>query len=565
METEDQPAQHPAAKEAAEAKTEEPEKDVIERENRALKREEYDRHINLFKFYCNIALKANLYFYLITGGITSFYFNTLSRINFNTLSQINNPDSTPDAQLSTILSSLKYIEVSFLLPIFMSGVLGGVFLYGRLLWLEIVETIEEIREDLNKRGLLIKKTPEVGLLASLLLIFGGLFFLVGIALIVLMAVQMKNNPAKVWTTNQSWRGTGGLLHTPQFYLILTPAVLILIAGILLPRWASGINWNIKRLRIWKRRRLIEKLFTELEQESAKLQNPKLNKRDCRFKDSLLYYKLRPHLSEKTVKMINKRKFDKALPLIMRDLTKLEIKWELIEPYEASKKRRTRMSQSPATNLRKKLAGISLIAAPVMLLLADLTNFISGLHYPRYLIAKTAFAVFIAATLGLVHLLRERADRMGLIGGGLTIVGCISGATIVTFGLLEQTAIAVRLDAATLQSIERATEQIWMAVVMFPLPGLFFPIGLLVLSVGLYRTKLVARLIAVVLALGAVLFPIGRIPGILPFELASDILLVVALGLIGWRILNWTVAQWESVHVVEKSQPNRIVSQTDSAL
>jgi hypothetical protein len=303
LEPEEKPEQKLETKGTGNSKSKTRKKEVPERENRNLKREEYNRHINLFKFYCDIALKANLYFYLITGGITSFYFSALSQSNNSGANSRSGP--------------MSVIEVSFLLPIFMSAVLGGVFFYGRHLWSEIVETVAEIRDELSALGLSIKKTPEVGLLASLLLIFGSLFFLVGSALTVLMAVQMKNSG--VWSSDKTW---GGLFNNPKSYLILLPAIVIIIAGIILPYQASWINWMIKRLRKHNRRKLIKRLRTEL-------QGPELNDANYRFKDSFLYHKLLPYLSEGTIKNINTGKLKRSL--IERDLKKLEKRWKLNLP------------------------------------------------------------------------------------------------------------------------------------------------------------------------------------------------------------------------------------------
>ncbi len=306
------PAPEPDLKAKEDAKPGESEEKVSAKEIRDLRREEYDRHIDLFQFYCGISLKANLYFYLITGGITSFYFSALSR--------------SANSTESSGLGPLSFIEVSFLLPIFMSGVLGGVFFYGRHLWMEVVESIADIRDDLSKDGLSIKKTPEVGLLASLLLIFGSLFFLVGCALTVLVVVQMINRD--VWSPDHT---LDDLLRRPQSYLILLPAVLILLAGVLLPIRARRINWRLKGLRERRRRKLFKKWSAQLQE--PKLDNPNHRFRDrlrsYRLKDSFLYYQLLPHLSEQTVEAI--KHGEPSRSLILEDLKKLEIKWGLAPP------------------------------------------------------------------------------------------------------------------------------------------------------------------------------------------------------------------------------------------
>jgi hypothetical protein len=75
------------------------------------------------------------------------------------------------------------------------------------------------------------------------------------------------------------------------------------------------------------------------------------------------------------------------------------------------------------------------------------------------------------------------------------------------------------------------------MVLAPLPGLFFPIGLLILSIGLFRAKVVPRWTAVALGLGGVLFPVGRIPGILTVSVVSDVFMALSMCFIGWQTLK----------------------------
>jgi len=203
-----------------------------------------------------------------------------------------------------------------------------------------------------------------------------------------------------------------------------------------------------------------------------------------------------------------------------------------------------MNSSPAYNFRKNIAGISFIVAPLLLLTGDLLDSVQEARYVQYVIMKIGFAMFFAIILGLMHLLREHADRTGIIGGGLAMIGCMSGVVIVTGQLLDKGVSG--LDEAAMQVFNPVWQQFHFATVMIPLPGLFFPIGLLVLSSGLWRTGLVARWQVAILALSAILFPIARIPDIPVIAIASDILFIVSLGLMGWKILQWTARDWQQV-------------------
>lgn len=194
-----------------------------------------------------------------------------------------------------------------------------------------------------------------------------------------------------------------------------------------------------------------------------------------------------------------------------------------------------MNNKSTNSFRKNLYAISLIIAPLLLLIGDTLMFAFNLHFAFYLLGKAALALFVFAIFVLIHLLRERTDRLGLIGGAIAIIGAISGTTLFSFTYFYNEILRSGFDAAMLQSVEQTIKQVYLIMVLFPLPGLFFPIGLLILSIGLFWKNAVPRWTAIALGLGAILFPMGRIPGILPISIVSDILFLLSMSYIGWRI------------------------------
>jgi hypothetical protein len=76
---------------------------------------QYNVHVDLYKYYLDMGLKANTFFYAITGGILSFY-------------------------LAHAQDSL--MKYALVLPIVMSAALGVFFLYGANL-LKLTRTDEE--------------------------------------------------------------------------------------------------------------------------------------------------------------------------------------------------------------------------------------------------------------------------------------------------------------------------------------------------------------------------------------------------------------------------------------
>jgi len=204
------------------------------------------------------------------------------------------------------------------------------------------------------------------------------------------------------------------------------------------------------------------------------------------------------------------------------------------------------TSTAADERRRKIGGACLVAAPLILLAGDAMRAGAGLRYESLVMMKLSFAVFVGAFLALVHLLRERADRTGLAGGALAIVGCLSGSGIVTATMIRGSLEAAALGEPVSRAIENAMREggVPSFLFMFPLPGLAFPAGLLVLSAGLLRAKAAPAPAALLLALSGVLFPVGRIPGIEPAILASGVALSASMGWIGWRILTRTAPGWE---------------------
>jgi len=127
---------------------------------RNFKWEEFKFRVEHYKYFLNIALQVNAFFYLTTGGVLGFFLK----------------DSTQQAKDNHLVFFL-------LLPILIGSVLGGIFLYGAELQEEAFAETEILREELKDLGLKIKKLPDAQPLHFLFTIFGVIFFIVVIALI----------------------------------------------------------------------------------------------------------------------------------------------------------------------------------------------------------------------------------------------------------------------------------------------------------------------------------------------------------------------------------------------
>lgn len=115
---------------------------------------QYELHVELYKFYMELTLKMNLFFYLITGGILTFYFANGDR---------------------------PFLRFSLLFPVVLAVTLGAISFYGAQLMAYIRAEVFEIRDELS-----LSTAPDVGVLGVILRAFGSVMFIVAIAMCVLV-------------------------------------------------------------------------------------------------------------------------------------------------------------------------------------------------------------------------------------------------------------------------------------------------------------------------------------------------------------------------------------------
>lgn len=115
---------------------------------------QYSTNIDLYKHYLKISIEFNVFYYAITGAILSFY--------------LKNADA-------------PMLKWSLVLPLAMSALFAGFFVYGAILMDEIRKEVFNIRDALG-----FQTAPEVRVLSVLLWIFAALMLIVAIAIVVLL-------------------------------------------------------------------------------------------------------------------------------------------------------------------------------------------------------------------------------------------------------------------------------------------------------------------------------------------------------------------------------------------
>jgi hypothetical protein len=142
----------------------------------------------------------------------------------------------------------------------------------------------------------------------------------------------------------------------------------------------------------------------------------------------------------------------------------------------------------------------------------------------------SFILWIPALLGLFHLLREKMPRLAVYGSLLAIYACLAGNNFAMDGIYMGAMRALGSGEPTLGSVVEAMSPAGPLVLY--IPGAFFPLTLLLVAVALWRAGLVPPWVALLLAVGAIAFPLSRIPRIATIAHLADLLILIPMVWLG---------------------------------
>ena len=181
----------------------------------------------------------------------------------------------------------------------------------------------------------------------------------------------------------------------------------------------------------------------------------------------------------------------------------------------------------------KLIGAAMIGAPLLMLLADVNSLL--FEYPRNF-WFTTILLFLSfyAYLGLIHGLYylSNATKLALVGTLIASFGVLMGETIMG---LDRVAWAMN-EAGLSADIDRTVHHPLVFFTSRQL-GLTFPIGLIILSIALYKANAISMITMALLIIGIVLFPIGRIIVGPSANVAGDLIMLLIYGKLGLGVMN----------------------------
>lgn len=191
-----------------------------------------------------------------------------------------------------------------------------------------------------------------------------------------------------------------------------------------------------------------------------------------------------------------------------------------------------------------ILGLLFLTNPLTHILARGTTASPEMIALRGFIAPVSMVLMAGMLLGIVDLLRNRA---AWIGAALTIAGWTAGCRIMALGQLEallDTGVT-GVPADTLSKMFAAAPIVWVSIVPV---GILFPLGLIVLGTALFIAAPVNRWIGATLAIGGVLFPLGRAVHLAWAYSACDLVLGVTFLMLAWRDVRHTQGSASAVSV-----------------
>lgn len=141
--------------------------------------------------------------------------------------------------------------------------------------------------------------------------------------------------------------------------------------------------------------------------------------------------------------------------------------------------------------------------------------------------------WIVAFAGVFRVLRQRTPRYAAWGMLFAAYGCICGGAAFAFQGLFTVLYGVPPESA----LSALAAHPIVANMIFWIGGPAFPVSVLILGIVLWRTGQIPAPLAVMLALGGLLFPVARIPRIDLIAHAVDLLMLIPAWYMGSQMLR----------------------------
>lgn len=215
--------------------------------------------------------------------------------------------------------------------------------------------------------------------------------------------------------------------------------------------------------------------------------------------------------------------------------------------------------SDAHHFRKMVAGVCMVLAPLFLLVsaivhpgfktdeAELLASAAGsldAWYLAEMLVLISIVLAVPATLGLMHMLRERHVAAGHVGGGLALIGLLAFTGVTAIQLVVWQMAQPQLERGQMVSLLEGVNNATGIFIPFYLCTFAFALGLVVLAWALAAAHAVSTVMAACIALGAALLVVASAIAVMWLLIVAAAVLLVGVGSTGLMVLRETDADWE---------------------
>jgi hypothetical protein len=145
-------------------------------------------------------------------------------------------------------------------------------------------------------------------------------------------------------------------------------------------------------------------------------------------------------------------------------------------------------------------------------------------------------LLVPALIGLMRLSAERAPRLTNIGGTLSIFGALVAVGDSMTQLVTWQMVGHGADRAQMAALLHRFDNVAGASVVFSLGGIAIVVGMVLLSLALYRSRAVPAWAAAGLVAGTLVEMAGFMAPSVGVLIVGSVVMLVPLCWIGWRVL-----------------------------
>ena len=190
-----------------------------------------------------------------------------------------------------------------------------------------------------------------------------------------------------------------------------------------------------------------------------------------------------------------------------------------------------MNERESAERRRHIAAMGLFVGPALFMIGEVVHHqIEVRPLLAAAISLLGLYLWLGGILGLVHLLRPGADRLGLLGGAAAFLGLIAVTNIMVLQLVF--ALVDRKVKTYPNLITEIFDNVLLVTYLF---GPVFPTALAVLACGLLSQRIFPNWVTVAFLVGAITFPAGRVGGMPWLIHVTDLVLTIGAMGMGWHL------------------------------